>query len=285
MDDIVKKIQGMSLTKANAEIAEYMLEHLDTIGLQTSTALSDAIGVSDSSVIRFIRKLGFRGYGEFRAAMNARMTRQYEQSQTDLSPGEKFTRSRSRLNQDSLIHDVSRYTLSNLEKSLSKLDADTIAQVTDIILSSQHRYVAGFRGTACCAQYMASKLVLLLPNVICMTHADATAIERIADISQQDCLIIYSFPYYSELHKVLMELARERNAKIILFTDRLTCPLASKADLVLVAHVDGLGFTNSYVAPLSISEVVLLSISSRGDQNANIRIRRLDDLMQKEKLY
>lgn len=38
-------------------------------------------------------------------------------------------------------------------------------------------------------------------------------------------------------------------------TDRRTCPLANKADVVIVAYIDGLGFTNSYVAPLSLSEV------------------------------
>ena len=36
-------------------------------------------------------------------------------------------------------------------------------------------------------------------------------------------------------------------------TDRRTSPLANKADVVVTAQVDGLGFTNSYVAPLSLS--------------------------------
>ena len=66
MDDLVKKIQGMSLTRTDAEIAEYILANLNTIGFQTSTSLAEAIGVSDTSVIRFIRKLGFKGYADFR---------------------------------------------------------------------------------------------------------------------------------------------------------------------------------------------------------------------------
>lgn len=135
--------------------------------------------------------------------------------------------------------------------------------MVDILLSSDRKYIAGFRGTACCAQYMASKLLFLTPHVVPVTHADATAVENVLDITDKDCLFLYSFPRYSEICGVLMDIARENGAKIILMTDRRTCPLASKADVVVVAQVEGLGFTNSYVAPLSLSEVFLLAISGQ----------------------
>lgn len=80
----------MSLTRTDAEIAEYILAHFNTIGFQTSTTLAEAVGVSDTSVIRFIRKLGFKGYSEFRAEMNKRAARQIGQSEKGLSPGENM---------------------------------------------------------------------------------------------------------------------------------------------------------------------------------------------------
>lgn len=80
--------------------------------------------------------------------------------------------------------------------------------------------------------------------------------ERLYDIGEDDCLILYSFPRYSELGEPLMDLARERKAKILLFTDRLTSPLASKADYVIESNVTGLGFANSYVVPLYVTEVI-----------------------------
>lgn len=285
MDDLVKKIQGMSLTRTDAEIAEYILANLNTIGFQTSTSLAEAIGVSDTSVIRFIRKLGFKGYADFRGEMNARAARQINQVQQDLSPGEKYARSRAQLKQDSLISDVGGYTLENLQKSFAQLDQGTVDQVADILLSSDRKYIAGFRGTACCAQYMASKLLFLTPHVVSVTHADATAVENVLDITDKDCLFLYSFPRYSKICGVLMDIARESGAKIILMTDRRTCPLASKADVVVVAQVEGLGFANSYVAPLSLSEVFLLAISGQRDVTRTERFNRIDAVMEKEKLY
>lgn len=285
MEDLVRKIQSMTLTRTDAEIAEYILAHLSTIGFQTSTTMAEEIGVSDTSVIRFIRKLGFKGYADFRSEMNARTARQIDRAEPDLTPGEKYLRTLEHLGSSSLISDVSQYTLNNLQKSYAQLDQGTVEQIVDILLSSDRKYIAGFRGTACCAQYMASKLLFLTPHVVPILHADATAVENLLDITERDCLFLYSFPRYSEIARPLMEIARESGAKVILMTDRRTSPLANNADVVVTAQVDGLGFTNSYVAPLSLSEVILLSVSGRRDVTDSKRFNRIDSVMDREKLY
>lgn len=287
MEDLISKIKSMTLTRTDAVIAEYIAEHANTIGLQTSTTLAEEIGVSDTSIIRFIRKLGFKGYSEFRSEMAVRMAEQYDQSQqmASLLPGEKYARTKNRLNKDSLIRDVSNYTLDNLEKSFSKLDNKTVDQVVEILLNSDRKFIAGFRGTASCAQYMSNRLVLLLPNVTPLLHADASVAEAVVDIKENDCLFLYSFSRYSEINYLLLDIAHRNGAKIILVTDSYTSPLVGKADVVIVAKVSGLGFMNSYVAPMSISEVILLSISNRNDSACALRINMMDELVQRGKLY
>ena len=219
--------------------------------------------------------------------MSVRLAKQYSQAQqaASLLPGEKYERTKKRLKKDSLIRDVSNYTLDNLENSFSRLDNQTVDQVVDILLSSNRKFVVGFRGTASCAQYMSSRLVLLLPNIISLLHADATALEAMVDIETNDSLLMYSFSRHSEINYHLIDIAHKRGAKIILVTDSYTSPLASKADIVLIAKVNGLGFTNSYVAPLSISEVILLAISNRADSMCAKRISMMDEVIQRSKLY
>lgn len=285
MEEIASKIQHLSLTRSERRIAEYILEHLDTIGLQTSTALAQDIGVSDTSIIRFIRKLGFKGYSEFRSEMAGRLAQRCNQTQPGLSPGEKYIKSRESLHQNSMLQDVQRYTLDNLQKSFATLEMSTVDRIADIILASRRKFVAGFRGAACCAQYMSSKLLFLVPDVLPMLHADATALERLVDITHDDCLIMYSFPRYSELNFVLMDMARAHGAKVILFTDQVTSPLAKHADIVVTAYVGGLGFTNSYAVPLSLTEVVLLALSSRRDDEQAKRMNYVDEIVGETQLY
>ena len=118
-----------------------------------------------------------------------------------------------------------------------------------------------------------------------MLHADSTAIERIVDIKEDDCLFLYSFRKYSEICYNLINIARSNGAKIILMTDSYTSPLASKADIVLVSKVAGLGFTNSYIAPMSISEIILLTISNRSDSNCDERLKMMDKIILDGKFY
>ena len=157
---------------------------------------------------------------------------------------------------------MSQYTLNNLQKSYAQLDQGTVEQIVDILLRSDRKYIAGFRGTACCAQYMASKLLFLTP---CGAHPPRGRHGGGKPVGHHGA----GLPVPVQLSPVLrdrpalMEIARESGAKVILMTDRRTSPLANKADVVVTAQVDGLGFTNSYVAPLSLSEVILLSVSGR----------------------
>ena len=88
MEDLTKKIQSMQLTKTDRRIADYILEHnghMDSMGFQTLTSLSIEIGISDTSIIRFIRKLGFRGYAEFRQEMGKRIAMEYSRDKNGLS--------------------------------------------------------------------------------------------------------------------------------------------------------------------------------------------------------
>ena len=57
MDNLISKIQSMNLTKTEKVIADYILDNINNIGLSTVTDISLKLGVSDTSIIRFIRLL------------------------------------------------------------------------------------------------------------------------------------------------------------------------------------------------------------------------------------
>ena len=65
MDNLISKIQSMNLTKTEKVIADYILDNINNIGLSTVTDISLKLGVSDTSIIRFIRLLGFAWFADF----------------------------------------------------------------------------------------------------------------------------------------------------------------------------------------------------------------------------
>lgn len=283
MDPIVKKIEDLFLTKSEARIADYIIDNLDTIGLMTSRDLAKTVNVSDTSVIRFVHKLGFSTYALFRSEMNARIARHYSKPYAALTDADEDAPPQSHT--DGNVQAVSGTILDSLQRTFSRLDDKTIQQIVNILLGSEHKYIAGFHTTAGCAQYMATRLIKLLPHVIPVVNADASSVEAVLDIGPEDCLMVYSFMHYSKVNAPLMNLARQKGAKVILITDKATSPLARKADIVLLTPIDTNDLAYSYVAPLSVSEVVLMTLIAESGSDGEARMRWLEGLLEHAELY
>ena len=55
------------------------MEHKDTMGIETVTMMAKNIGTSDTSIIRFLRNLGYKGFSDFKKKMADRMIQQYRE--------------------------------------------------------------------------------------------------------------------------------------------------------------------------------------------------------------
>lgn len=283
MDPLIHKIEELLLTRSEARVTDYIIDHLDTIGLYTSRELAAAIGVSDTSVIRLVHKLGFDTFTQFRVEMNARITQQYSpQAPSPLGPeGQRTQIDPARRQVDALSGNI----LENLRKTFFRLDDATVRQIVDILLQSRHKYIAGFHTTASCAQYMATRLIKLLPHVIPVVNADTSSVEAILDIGPEDCLMVYSFLRHARIIAPLMKLAKQNGAKVILVTDRASSPLVRKADIVLLTPIDSNNQAYSYVAPLSVSEMVLMTLIAESGSDGEARMHRLENLLESTDVY
>lgn len=268
-----ERIAKVQLTKIETKIANYFLDNIESVCLKTATDLSLEIGVSDTSIIRLARTLGYSGFGDFQKQMKLEMG---EQLKSVLSPSEKHNQARKKLHKNNLSDELAQLSFENLRKTFDRLDQETIERVVSIVESSNNKLVCGFRGTASLAAFFSTRLTYLFPNVTSLTNADSSVIEKAIDLKENDCVILFTFPIYSAVSTTIVELAKERGAKVIVITDKMTSPVVAKADAAIMASVKGLGFSNSYVAPLAVVDLLLLNLSKNIDEGTNNRISTLD---------
>ena len=69
MKEIRETINNAKLTKTQKMIAKYVLDNSADACFMTSTEIAETLGVSESSVIRFSRSLGFNGFMDFQKAL------------------------------------------------------------------------------------------------------------------------------------------------------------------------------------------------------------------------
>jgi len=282
MNELEKKICALNLTKGEKKIADYLLEHITSIGFASVKEVAEACGVSDTSIIRFLRVLGYSGYSDFKKDLNEKLIQQYN---ANLSPMQKFSLNKKNIRKESVVNDVFLQAIDNLNKGSASLNDDLLDKIADCLIQSKHKYIAAFRGTTCCAHYFWRKAIYFMPGLVLCDKAESETIEKLMDIGPEDCLMIFSFPRYTEITFSVCELAKNRGAKVIIVTDSVTSPLSSYADYLVPVKVDGISYTNSYVVPICLAEALAIIISQKLETEANTRLEELEKYIYSSKLY
>ena len=67
MNDLLKNIKELypTFSKGQKKIADYILSDYDKAAFMTAAKLGQAVGTSESTVVRFASELGFEGYIDF----------------------------------------------------------------------------------------------------------------------------------------------------------------------------------------------------------------------------
>ena len=280
MDILSDRIRELSLSKTEKRIADYLIVNQDSIGLSTALDLAREIGTSDTSLIRFVHRMGYPSFSVFKREMGSQLVN----NSRAMRSSNKYAKSQIAADGD-VIGEVYERALENIRKTCTELDQQRIHEVADILIRSHTKYICAFRTAQACATYMSGKLAYFLPHVVNIGGVENNALESLIDATNEDCLLMYSFPMYSEVNTSLLEIAQQRGTKSILVTDQVTSPLASKADIVLPASIAGLGFTNSYIAPMCLSEILLFTVSGETDIQKSRRAQQIDYYLDRHKLY
>lgn len=280
--DFSERIKDKDFTKTEKIIADYILDNINTIGFSPLKDVAVACGVSDTSIIRFLRELGYEGYTDFKKSLNDKLIEQYN---ANLSPMQKFNQSKAHITSESIANEVFYNSINNLNNAYINLDDNLLQNIADCLIQSKHKYIAAFRGTSCCADYFWRKAIYFLTGLVLCDKAESETIEKMIEISKDDCLMLFSFPRYSEICFTILELAKKRGAKIIVFTDRITSPLAPYADYLVTVNVNGVSYTNSYVVPLCYAESLAVIISKKLENSTEERLNLLDEHIYNSKMY
>lgn len=276
MKELRELIHNAELTKTQTLIAQFILDNPSDACFMTSTEISLALGVSESSVIRFSRSLGFSGFMEFQKYLRATYQKKI------LSISSSITVPAQRVAQQVELGSYSEYieqhfqnAVNNLQVVFQQNTADTFAAAADAIISSKRRYVAATRSNTCLADYFLLYLKQMLPRVVMTNTTSASPIDHMCSIGPEDCFILFSFPRYSSVDRITTQMAKDAGATIILVTDKPSALLAQYADVLLTVPVDSNAFFNSMVAAQFVIEALLDAISHKVD-GIEDRLRVID---------
>jgi DNA-binding MurR/RpiR family transcriptional regulator len=283
MSSLVKiRAERGQMSAIERRIADFILENAHLLRDYSSQQLANSLGISQSSVVKFSQKLGFKGYPDLKVSVSEAVAR-------DNGNGEARAVAPSRNGgpHASLASDLWRAkTLAEEETRLIN-PPDKIAEIARAIDAASKVFVIGLGEDGLAAHAFAVKLTLLGIPVIC--HADPVLMSSaLAIAAKDDVLVLFS---ESGRQPALSQTGRQfhaRRGRIVSVTRHSANPVRSQADMSLLvcAHDD-----RAHIQPLlhqavlqQLLDLVFVVLCEKGDDrlehlNANAkRVQRINEL-------
>jgi DNA-binding MurR/RpiR family transcriptional regulator len=279
--DISERIRSIyhTLSKGQKKIANAVLNEYEKVAYLTAARLGDLVGVSESTVVRFADELGFEGYSQFQLAVQ-------ELVRIKLTPNQRIEITKQRIGRGDIIDNVMESDIGKIKHTLEGLDRQAFSESVDAILGAKNIYIMGARSSEPIARLLSYNLSLIFDNVkLVVPTSSAEVFEQMYSVTSDDVVIAFSFPRYSSKMINGVKFARQKEAKVVSFTDSIVSPIAEFSNCLLIAQSDMASFMDSLVAPLSIINAIIIEITSRREKEITERFEALEKLWDEYEVY
>ncbi len=218
-DKLVNEMLGLkdSATKSQKKLIDFLMEtSVKDLIYMSITELSEMADVGEATILRFCRALGYRGYQDFKLALAQGVGEQ------------------SRPNEDNYAFAIADSMIETLNYCKTKIDLPKVEEAVETIANSRVLSLFGSGNSIVPAQEMHARLLKfgIVSNVEISSHQQNVVA---SNLTENDCLVLFSVSGCSKDCIEVQELAKERGAKIVVVTSYDRSPLAKNADIVLLS--------------------------------------------------
>ncbi|MBN2905412.1 MAG: MurR/RpiR family transcriptional regulator [Rhodobacteraceae bacterium] len=262
-----------TLTRAERQLAHSILENYPVSGLGSITQVAQNADVSTPTVARMVQKLGFKGFPDFQGALRTELEAKISgpiarrETWAGNAPGE---------------HILNRFTeavIGNIRQSLSQIDPAQFDAVCDLLADPDRRvHVVGGRITKALADYLFLHLQMVRPGIVQMQGQPNAWPHYLLDLAPGDVLVIFDVRRYENATLKLAEMAAEKGAEIVLFTDQWRSPVHRVARHCLTSRIVVPSAWDSSVTTLLLVETVIAAVQERRWPDTRARMEALDEM-------
>jgi DNA-binding MurR/RpiR family transcriptional regulator len=263
------------MTAGQSAVARFLLDHPKEAAFITASQLGERVGVSETTVIRLSHLLGYSGYLQLRTEMKSRLM-------DHLSTLERIKDYGTSPKND-IYERALRKDMDTLSAAISSVPSEELAALGKAAAEAEAVYLAGYRSSFALASYLSFYLSWILPNV----HTIKTDIpyETLMNAPKGSLVIGISFPRYSRWTLDVLGIAEEFSLETAAVTNDLTSPLAARAKYVLTAPYRHVSFIDSFAAPISILNCLILAVAGTLGQTVADRLESLEKHWKEEGIY
>ena len=265
-ENLLLKIEASleNLRPSEQKVANYVLDNYNEVKFQTVSELASHSNVSEASVMRFIKSLGFKGFQYFKLDLAS-------STQKRNSPAEvkKITRDDSI---SEIFNKIKNNSFNSINDTETLLKEEEIEKAIKYIEKAEEILIIGVGASGIMAQLLKYKLLRLgiKANHISCAHLQAM---QSSLIENTGLVIGISHSGSTKDTVESMKMAQNAGARTICITAHLKSPIGKYSDLLLCTYSrkNPLGISQGWssTSQLFVIESLTASLYAKNKEKAN----------------
>ncbi|TBL77211.1 SIS domain-containing protein [Obesumbacterium proteus] len=273
-----------AFTPGERIIADYILVNPDKLKQCSSQELASILNISQSSIVKFAQRLGFKGFTNLKMALIEEWGQQSKQN----------AESEQHLHNDINVHDTPSVIAEKLFRAKQQAlrmttDSVNLAQLESVVAeikAARRVQIMGMGGSSLVAKDLAYKLMKIGYPV--MNEMDSHVQMTVAQsLGEGDVQIVISYSGALKEIVIAAQAAQEKGAKVIAITSLQDSPLRKLADFVLDTIADEARWRSSSIsartAQNTITDLLFVCLLQEDSERSRSFIHRSQEMIEQLK--
>jgi DNA-binding MurR/RpiR family transcriptional regulator len=232
--------------------------------------MAQRAGVSVGTVVRFAKRLDYKGFSEFRDALRSACLQRSGDPDLELleEPSDIY----------GALAEVAKRDGENLNRLIQMVDHGLLEAAVGLITHARHKVILG-RGVSHVMSLILA-FYLTQAGLPCIAALPSDFSNQVANLGEGDLLMVLSFAPYSREAVDAAVFAKESGVSVLAFSDRADSPLAPCADILIPVPSEDLLFSCSMTTFAALAHAFAIVAASQDHSGTLHRLKAADKVAQ-----
>ncbi|WKA58165.1 MurR/RpiR family transcriptional regulator [Planococcus shenhongbingii] len=279
MQDLLRSVSDAykGFSTGQKKVGDLFFREPIFLAFSSALEVGRRVNVSESTVIRWTQKLGYKGYAEFQQVVQRKLAEErFEQAeQKTLEPNAD----------QSFLENLLDAEITSIIKLKQSMNEDDLLQAVDLISSAKHLYIASDFFDYGLAHWFSGWLDMTIGSTEMIYPADGHYYSQLSKIGPGDTLIAFVFPRYTRMVVETVQSAKERGAKVILLTDSLESPALASADITIKVSLNTNLNIDSYTAVHALLTSIMRFVYVKEHAKVKENLARIEEVYKEKNIF
>lgn len=255
------------LPKLEAQVAQYMMLNTADLSFETGASLAGKVGVSEVTVSRFLRRLGYEGMRGLKRELRM-----------ELANHEPYERSAvGNLEVPAPLAGILEAELEALAEIFRQCASPSWARVVRAVADADRVFVTGFQTVRGIAEDCARRLALARNDVRFLAAHESMLTEWLETLDEdksgkRECLVLIDVVPYAREAPILAKFCAKTDRSLVVVTDEMCHWATEHTDLVIHARTRSGFFLESTVAITAALNLLVHAVAERDSAAMSARL-------------